>query len=54
MKLTPLYLALCQARIAHPGWAIPRTHYSPGVYVRAGGPLGAFNRAFNRAPLAAR
>lgn len=43
MNLTLLYQAMCVAGIAHPGWALPVTHYSPGVYVRAGGPFGAFN-----------
>ena len=40
--LHPLYLALCQARLAHPGWAFPMTHYSPHAYVGAGGVFGAY------------
>lgn len=42
MNPTPLFRALCMAGVTYAGWAIQRTHYSPGAYVRAAGPFGAF------------
>jgi hypothetical protein len=40
--MTALYIALCQAGLAHPLWAMPGTEMSPSAYLRAGGPFGAF------------
>ncbi len=40
--LSPVYDGLVRARLAHPGWMLPQTHYSPHVYIQAGGPFGAF------------
>ena len=40
--MTPLYIALCQAGLAHPHWGMPGTEMSPAAYLKAGGPFGAF------------
>lgn len=42
---TALSLAMFQAGIVNPGYALPGTHMSVVAYIQSGGPFGAFRRA---------